>query len=252
MEEKTNTLLELLLRTGQLMLENGAETYRAEYAVLYIFDGLGEGYVDVFALATMITVDIVVDNKHYTGTRRIRKRSIDLSKIEQVNSVSRDISSGILGAQQALIDLNEIDGQSNGNKLIIICASGLAAGMFSLLLDGGTFEFFIAFLCCSAVQTISLFSKKTIMFYFFISFVGGLMPALFATFITSICQTGNIDIITIGAMLPLFPGVAMVNAIRDTMNGDLVSGVARGAEAILTAVGLAVGAMVGFSIRVML
>ena len=198
----------------------------------------------------MITVDIVYENKHYTGTRRIRQRTIDLNKIEQINTVCRDTCSGLMDAKQALGTLNKIDAQKNKNRAVTMIASGIAAGMFALLMNGGIFEFAIAALCCAGVQAITLYSKRTILFYFFASFMGGLTPSLFATLITTLVKTGNIDTITIAAMLPLFPGLAMVNAIRDTMNGDLVSGVARGAEAMLTAVGLAVGAMVGFSIRV--
>ena len=48
--------------------------------------------------------------------------------------------------------------------------------------------------------------------------------------------------VVLGSMLPLFPGVAMVNAIRDAINGDLISGVSRAAEAIMIAVGLGIGA----------
>ena len=51
-----------------------------------------------------------------------------------------------------------------------------------------------------------------------------------------------LKLIIIGAIMPLLPGLAMTNAIRDTMRGDLVSGVARGAEALLVAVALGTGA----------
>ena len=39
----------------------------------------------------------------------------------------------------------------------------------------------------------------------------------------------------------LVPGLAITNAIRDTIAGDLVSGIARAVEAFLTAIGVAVG-----------
>ena len=39
----------------------------------------------------------------------------------------------------------------------------------------------------------------------------------------------------------LLPGLAMTNAIRDTVMGDLVSGTARAAEALLVAVAIAAG-----------
>ena len=47
-------------------------------------------------------------------------------------------------------------------------------------------------------------------------------------------------------MLPLFPGVSMVNAIRDAINGDLISGVSRVAEALMIALGLGIGASLIF------
>ena len=39
----------------------------------------------------------------------------------------------------------------------------------------------------------------------------------------------------------LVPGLAITNAIRDTMSGDLVSGLTRAAEAFLIAISIATG-----------
>ena len=50
--------------------------------------------------------------------------------------------------------------------------------------------------------------------------------------------------------MPLLPGLAMTNAIRDSMQGDLISGLVRGTEAIIIAIGLAVGA--GFYLKLWL
>ena len=52
--------------------------------------------------------------------------------------------------------------------------------------------------------------------------------------------------------LALLPGLAMTNAIRDTMRGDLVSGVARAAEALLVSVALAAGVGAVLGIRVLI
>ena len=56
----------------------------------------------------------------------------------------------------------------------------------------------------------------------------------------------------VGAVLPLLPGLAMTVAIRDTMRGDLVSGVARIAEALLVAacVAVGVGAVLGLWLKI--
>ena len=44
--------------------------------------------------------------------------------------------------------------------------------------------------------------------------------------------------------MPLLPGLAMTNAVQDTMRGDIVSGLSHGINAILTAAMVAGGAQV--------
>ncbi len=46
---------------------------------------------------------------------------------------------------------------------------------------------------------------------------------------------------TIGALMPLVPGMALTNAMREIMAGDLISGLNRTAEAILVATAIALG-----------
>jgi uncharacterized membrane protein YjjP (DUF1212 family) len=52
-----------------------------------------------------------------------------------------------------------------------------------------------------------------------------------------------------GVIMPLLPGLAMTNAIRDTMRGDLISGLARSAEALTSAVLLSAGVAAALYIR---
>ena len=52
----------------------------------------------------------------------------------------------------------------------------------------------------------------------------------------------------IGGIMPLLPGLSMTNAIRDTINGDLVSGSARALEALLACVAIAAGVGVVLSL----
>ena len=47
--------------------------------------------------------------------------------------------------------------------------------------------------------------------------------------------------VIISTIMLLVPGLAFTNAIRDTVSGDLLSGLSRIVEALLTAVALAVG-----------
>jgi hypothetical protein len=58
-------------------------------------------------------------------------------------------------------------------------------------------------------------------------------------------QPHNLDIIIISALMPLFPGTAFTNGIRDTLKGDYVSGLAKIAEALVIAVSLGLGVALG-------
>ena len=55
----------------------------------------------------------------------------------------------------------------------------------------------------------------------------------------------NLDIVIISAIMPIVPGVAITNAIRDTLQGDYLSGCARILEAFLKAASIAVGIGLG-------
>ena len=51
------------------------------------------------------------------------------------------------------------------------------------------------------------------------------------------------DLVMIGDIMLLIPGVAMTNATRDMLSGDTISGVMRFVESLLWAVALALGFM---------
>ena len=53
--------------------------------------------------------------------------------------------------------------------------------------------------------------------------------------------TVSADTVIIGTIMLLVPGLAITNAVRDSIAGDLISGLARGAEALLIAVAVALG-----------
>ena len=47
----------------------------------------------------------------------------------------------------------------------------------------------------------------------------------------------------VAQLMPLVPGLAMTNAVQDTLRGDMVSGLSHGASALLTACLIAGGAL---------
>lgn len=77
------------------------------------------------------------------------------------------------------------------------------------------------------------------------AFISNTILAILMTFMAALAVrfkiVKDIDTIVIGTIMILVPGVAVTNAVRDTINGDILSGTIRTIEAIIIAFGIAFG-----------
>ena len=83
---------------------------------------------------------------------------------------------------------------------------------------------------------------------FFQTLIGAAIASLLALLLTRIGVGENVDAITIGTLMVLVPGMALTNAMREIMAGDIISGVNRTAEAILTATAISLGVVISLAI----
>jgi len=74
--------------------------------------------------------------------------------------------------------------------------------------------------------------------------LGGLMTSLLANLTLLMIPSIRVEILIASALMPMVPGVAMTNAVQDTLRGDMVSGLSCAAQALLTACLIAGGALV--------
>ena len=86
----------------------------------------------------------------------------------------------------------------------------------------------------------------------FANFVGGLMTAILAQGIHAFIPYGSANAAIIGGIMPLLSGLAMTTAVRDTVYGDLISGMTRALEALLLAAAVAMGVYVGLKFAAMM
>ena len=251
-EEYLNRLAESAALAGLLLLENGGETFRAEETAIEICRAGGCKNFDVLALPTGIFITLSMSHgKPVSSVTRVKKRTTNLYKLERVNSFARSFCQGSITIdqlQQNLQDLISI--KKKTNPLLGAAIAGTAAGMFTLLFGGTLFDFAVSFICGVLLRFFSTSFGRTNIYHFTVSFIGGIIIASLAVLSTSIFGMGSIDKISIGAMQSLLPGLAMTNAIRDTVTGDLVSGTARAAEALLVAVAIAAGVGVVLSLYI--
>ncbi|MFZ7131139.1 MAG: threonine/serine exporter family protein [Eubacteriales bacterium] len=226
---------------AQIILENGGETYRAEETVTRICHSL-DLESEIIAIPTGVFITLGKDRIHMnTVIKRIKKRTVNLSAIHQVNNISRNIVKGELSVQDALEQLHKLHDEKSNHKLLFFFSAAVSSGFFALLLGGELTDFIVAAICGIVVHLMSHWIKIEDMFNFAISIIGGASIAIIAILCVTLLNNGNLDKIIIGAMTPLLPGLAMTTAVRDAMRGDLLSGVASASEALLVAIALAFG-----------
>ncbi|MDD3243800.1 MAG: threonine/serine exporter family protein [Eubacteriales bacterium] len=232
---------ELCKLCAGIMLANGAETYRAEETVNKLGEHYGLDEVEVLAIPTGVFLTLRAGTEQRNALRRITRRTIDLEKVDQANTISRALVEGRMELSDATAQLKRMECAAAPGGWQVPVLVGLSGGFFALMFGGGWMDFLLGVVAAGVTQVLARVFAKEPFSTFVTSLAGSALIAVIAQGGCRLTGQGTPGTIIIGAIMPLLPGLAMTNAIRDTMRGDLVSGVARAAEALLVAVALAVG-----------
>jgi uncharacterized membrane protein YjjP (DUF1212 family) len=248
--ENDDEILILAAEAARLNLECGGETYRAEDAARVFAKAFGAEGPECFAMPTGAILSIRdARGRVRSIVKRISKRSIDLGALARLDSLSRRVAAGRATEDQARSELAAIANRKPRNPWLGAIGLSAVATFFSLLFGGGWEE-----ALCAAVLGLALAgglaaAKRLIGFRdFFLDAWGGAQTAFLATIAAALVPGLRADIIVIGTLMSLVPGTAIVTAIRDVIARDLVAGVARGAEAFMSAAALALGTAGGLSL----
>ena len=240
----TNTpkILDLAYEAGSILLENGAEISRVEETMRRIASHYGVEDEDFFVLSN----GIIATDKNYARSKFIPIKGASLDKVVAVNQLSREVEQGEYSLEQLEDRLKQIRAMKAKPAWEQILASALGSAAFCIIFGGGFMDCLASFIAGLVLWVFMLFvASKSLS-----RIVGNVMGGLIAT---SICFTlyriglGNhLSNMIIGAIIPLIPGVAFTNGIRDMANEDYIAGVTRLLDAMLTFFCIALGVALAF------
>lgn len=232
------------------MLSSGAETYRVEDTMCHILKTSKSESIEAFALMTGIVATINGDNMEQpiTVVKTINGRSTNMNNIIKVNSISRRYCGGELSLEEAYEQLKCVKEKQYSRTAFNIATALIATG-FAMMFGGSVVDVIgatlVGFLLAGCMM-IGNMTKMTAVLQDIVSCAGiALLTLALQTFFV---PELDVDIVIVSAIMPIVPGVAITNAIRDTLQGDYVSGCARILEAFLKAASIAVGIGVGMAI----
>lgn len=233
---------------GEMMLIAGAETYRVEDTISRILKTTHFARCDAFVVTTGIMLTLE-DWKIGTISlnRRVGEKQTNLGNIEKINDISRKYCSGELTLKETFHQLKYMQSVSYPNWLTYI-AMLVCASCFSVILGGGVPEFFIAAFNGLFIVLSRIINRKLELNSFVLNlFTSYLIAFASAFFQNTVCPDLLLEPLIAGSVMVLLPGMAMTTGIRDTLEGDFMSGTARMIEAFVIAASIAVGIGVGLT-----
>lgn len=238
-----NQLLNMGADLGRLLMTSGAEIYRTEESVSRLLTAYGLD-PQVFSIPTCLIVSInTPEGTPVTRMCRIPAHGTDMELLERCNALCRRLCREVPPLEEAQRLVAELDKRCKRfSARTVLLGYAAAPAFFALFFCGGIRDSLSAAVAGLAVGACVLFGRRFIgSNIFFRTVICSAVAALAALLLVRAGLGQTLDAITIGTLMVLVPGMALTNAMREIMAGDIVSGLSRTAETLLVATAIALG-----------
>ena len=229
-------------------MRSGGEVSRVEDTIERICYAYGAAHVEVFTIISVINAAIrMPDGSYSSQLRRVRCTMTDLGAIERYNALSREICSTT--PELAVFDekVHALKQMRSYPVFVNYLASAVAASAFALFFGGGIRDAIGAALAGIVIAFVIQHVNNRL---------DGLGETMIAAFLTTILSVLLVRVefltdggaVMIGSIMLLVPGLAFGTALRDLLNGDLLAGMLKLLQALLIALMIAFGYMLGVSV----
>ena len=229
-------LINLALDAGEIMLASGAETFRVQDTMQRILSVSGKEKIEALAMCTLLMVTLPREEKG------------PLSMARAVNDMSRAFVSGKISVTEALDHCQEIHHTPNFKFRTRVLGYAISGAGFAFMVGGSVQDFLVSFVIALLMGcTLVSLERKKIPF-FVAPLMGGLVTGLAACMAHALLPATQLDKLIIGTMKVLLPGLALSKAMRDLLEGNLISGNSKVVEVLLIACSIAAGVAVALTL----
>lgn len=227
------------------MLFSGAEINRVEDTLTRLATAYG-ARADVYVIIYSIVVTLYFPGGRYvTQTRRTADRDdINFARLDRLNSFSRRCCRSPYTLEQFDRELEAIR-EDRAHPWILYAGYMIGAFSFSVFFGGsfadGLAAALFSLLIVLLQNTLGRYSANRILYTLVVSTVTGLGIGLCCQILPFLNQ----PMVMIGDIMLLNPGITMINAVREMMVGNTISGQIRFFESFSWALALAAGFMLG-------
>ena len=234
--------LALVLDIAEQMVISGAEVARTEYSVRRICKSFGAVRTEALSITTSLIVTVYYDEYgSVTQTRRVDKFAYNMDRLEKMNELSREICDKKLTVEEGRKKFSELMSEKyyvfNAQILFFM----LIAFTFTLFFGGSVKDAAVSAFIAILFKYIDEFAKKLEINKFIPIVISSLLGGFIAIMAVRAGVADSVEMVSIGDVMLLIPGIMLTNSLRDMFGGDTITGGIRFIEATLIAVMIAVG-----------
>ncbi|MBQ8338452.1 MAG: threonine/serine exporter family protein [Oscillospiraceae bacterium] len=235
-------LLNIASRLGNSMQRNGAETFRIEDSIARVLAALGATDINVFVINSCFMVSMKADEGTVVSEiRRCTEKSTDLYKIDRLNTLCRKICSEKMDYDAIIAEIDDIESKKAYPFIVKLLGFTIISVGFCFLFGGRLLELAAALIVSVIVYPLIYSMDRLSTGIFFKNIIASGLIALLTILLSAFLFEVQADKVIIGTFMNLVPGVALTTSMRDIIAGDLISGKNTLTEALIIALGMALG-----------
>ena len=243
--EDEGAVMEVAMKAGRLLLENGAEIFRVEETMERICRYYHVENPSFFVLSNGIFMTgsghTLQSPSPFSHVEHIPVKGAQLDRVVAVNQLSREIERGGYTLEEASARLDAIARMPGKKCWQQILASGLGSACFCILFGGGPTDAVASLIAGLLLYAYVLHLSAPHMTRIIGNLLGGMLVSAICVLCYVLGLGHSLNHMIIGAIMPLIPGIPFTNGVRDLADGDYISGSVRLLDALLTFVCIATG-----------
>lgn len=234
-------VLRTAMDVGEGLLKAGAEIQRIEDTITRIACAYGAVHVEVFTITTLITASVRMPDGGYSSqNRRVLTSATNLHRLSKYNEISREICGGGVSIDEAQKKIRAVKRSEPYPAWVIYLGAVFAVGGFTMFFGGDWLDAAVAAvigLLMTYIENHRPAFVNSMAMAVINSFVAGVLAELCSYL--GLCH--NMDMVIIGTIMLLIPGLAIGTAVRDMLCGDILTGSIRLIQSLLLACVIAFG-----------
>lgn len=243
-KRRQKKVLILALLAGEIILKAGAEIYRVEDTITRICKACKVPFIEVYVITTGIFLSLDAGLKEHTVhtfIKRIKNIDINLEKISLVNDFSREFTSTSLSINEGFEILRKIRNTKSYPKPLLFISVFLLGSFVGARYSATFFEMLFSGIASLAGFLLYHYMQKLDIGNFIRIYLGSFICVAVSILFSILIPNTNVHPMIIASLTVFMPGVAITNAARDILSGDMLSGTSRIVEVLTIAVSIALG-----------